>query len=458
MTPRILIRLQQDLRLTDNPALDYASRVNAKVLFVYVLDDKMPLGGASAWYLHQALLSLQKELQQSYQAQLLLVKGQTAFIIPQLCVQYQITEVVYNRILDPISAEIDSELQQQLDRQGVSHRAFASHLLFEPATISNQSNQYYKVFTPFWRHCLSLVPTIEHCVAKPQRLQLIQTKPNGLTLDDLQLQPTKPNWAKDWHQYWQVDTAMVQKDSLHFINQKEQLYAKQRDLPAVDATSRLSPCLHFGLISPRQIYWQLLQQGVNVYQSTYFKEIGWREFSYYLLYHFPKLAFNNFQSKFDQFPWNDNPQLLKQWQFGQTGIPLVDAGMRQLIATGWMHNRVRMVVGSFLTKNLMIDWRQGLAWFHDYLVDADIASNAASWQWVAGSGSDAMPYFRIFNPILQAQKFDPNAEYIKRWVPELRNANNNTIFNLATIDGYVKPIVDLKKSRRIALQSYSDLK
>ena len=281
---------------------------------------------------------------------------------------------------------------------------------------------------------------------------------HSLNLEDLNLLPTNPNWAINWNQLYKISEEEAHNLAENFMTNKIEYYKKNRDFPASNNTSLLSPYLHFGIISPKQIYFKSMAFADNEGSDHFLSEIGWREFSYHLLYHFPELPHKNFKSKFDNFPWENNQQDLEKWQTGTTGLPLIDAGMRQLQQTGWMHNRVRMVVASFLTKNLLIDWKIGQEWFWDYLVDADLAANSASWQWVFGSGSDAAPYFRIFNPIIQSQKFDPKGDYIKRWIPELSNLTSKEIHQPNPSTKYPKPVIDLKFSRNRALEIYKNLK
>lgn len=465
-----LMWFRQDLRCYDNPAFALACNENDIVIPLYILDEHTaPVGGAQKWWLHHSLSSLKANLADR-DLFLLLHQGNPLDLIPQLIEQLNITKVYWNRCYEPLVIQRDTLIKNTLRNQDIEVTSTNSHLFNEPWAIKNKSGGHFKVFTPFWRHCLQHIN-----VPAPS---IIQNKPKGITaqsdqLVDWDLLPTQPNWASEFPQYWRPGEEGAQKKLTDFIDYHLKGYKINRNIPACDATSKLSPHLHFGEISPWSI-WRAIEQAkietdcdlpsAECFQS----EMGWREFSYHLLYHFPALSEQNFRTEFDAFPWKKNHALLTSWQKGQTGYPLIDAGMRELWQTGYMHNRVRMIVASFLTKNLLIDWRIGAEWFLDTLVDADLASNSASWQWVAGSGVDAAPYYRIFNPILQSEKFDPEGIYIKQWVPELARVPNKWIHmpwaaspdELGFLLGntYPKPIVDHSETRKIALSQYQLIK
>lgn len=478
MTATTIVWFRQDLRLHDNPALEYALR-HGSMLPIYILDDESSeqwkLGGASRWWLHHSLKAL-AECLKHYGHQLQLFVGDPVRIIPSVIQQTKAKGIVWNRCYEPYAIERDQSIKGALNAMGIEARSFSASVLFEPWTIANQQGAFFKVFTPFWKHCLrqpveSMADSVPMLTSSQSSVGAID---GALSLEVLNLLPTRPNWAAGFD--WQVGEAAALSKLDQFIQASIHTYKDQRDFMDQDATSKLSPHLHFGEISPRLIYHRCQEviaigqgdmSGVNHFVS----ELGWREFSYHLLYHFPKLPTSPFRSEFSQFAWSEQPEALKQWQQGKTGFPVVDAAMRELWHTGYMHNRARMIVASFLTKNLLIHWRYGVKWFWDTLVDADLASNSASWQWVAGCGVDVAPYFRIFNPVMQGERFDPDGAYVKRWVPELADLETKYIHQpwtapLAVLKdagirlGYTYPhvMVDLKATRERALQAYAGIK
>ncbi len=442
MTQPVIAWLRDDLRLADNPALSAAVDHGAPVIVVYVLDETSPevrpIGSASRWWLHHSL----KHLSDRLDGTLVLKRGPAEDEIMALAEETDAAAIFWNRRYSG-AREIDARLKTRLREAGREVTSFHANLLHEPWTITNGEGGQYKVFTPFWRACL------ERDVREP----LPAADPAALaggagirsdSLEDWGLLPTRPDWAGGLRESWTPGEAGAHERLEAFIEEGLQQYTR-RDEPAVPATSRLSPHLRFGEISPFQLWHRV--KGVASTSAGFLREVGWREFSWHLLYHQPDIATVNVRRDFDAFGWSDpDAATLEAWQKGLTGIPLVDAGMRELWHTGYMHNRVRMVVASFLAKNLLVDWRIGERWFWDTLVDADEANNPASWQWVAGSGLDAAPYFRVFNPELQAAKFDPDAEYIRRWVPEYGTPD------------YPEPIVDLQQSRKDALAAYEAVK
>jgi len=453
-----IIWFRNDLRVSDNQALHYAWRQGYALLFLYIFDPRLSIGGASRWFLHHALSALEGEVGQRYNAQLVIREGDPRQILDALVAEYAIQSLVWNRVYEPLAIARDSAIKQHFRQKGIEVKSFNSSLLFEPHTLKNREGGYFKVFTPFWRACRAAVDHTPAPFPVPDAVRAVELHPAAsLALSDLALLPTKPNWAAHWDALYSVSEGRARAIAEEFMRTKMAAYKEARDFPAQRSTSRLSAYLHFGLIGPRQIYALLQNFERDVGWEHFLSEVGWREFSYYLLYHFPELPAKNFKARFDHFPWENERAALRRWQKGMTGFPLVDAGMRELWHTGWMHNRVRMVVGSFLTKNLLIDWRIGQEWFWDCLVDADLASNSASWQWVFGSGADAAPYFRIFNPILQSKKFDPEGEYIRRWVPEIAHLPNKEIHFPAARDNYPPPIIDLQYSRKRALDIYARL-
>jgi deoxyribodipyrimidine photo-lyase len=455
---KTIIWLRNDLRLADNPALDDAYKNNYQILFLYIDDPEVKIGSAKKWFLYQALQAFQQDVQAKYRAKLVIKSGKPQEILAKLINKYQINNLFWNRIYEPKIIDRDSEIKEYFIKQNLLVKTFNSSLLFEPWQIKNLQGSYFKVFTPFWKKCFNLLNQVSNPCQIPVNLALVNIiEGESLALSHLNLLPKNPNWAAKWSNIYKVSEEDAHNIADDFIKNKLNNYKIARDFPAINKTSILSPYINLGLISAKQIYYKTIFYAEDQNTQHFLSEIGWREFSYHLLYHFPNLADDNFKIKFNNFPWENNQELLKKWQEGQTGFPLIDAGMRQLYQTGWMHNRVRMVVASFLTKNLLIDWRLGAKWFDDCLVDANLAANSASWQWVAGSGCDAAPYFRIFNPITQSQKFDSQGSYIRKWVPELVNYSDKEIHDPNNRDGYPEQITDLKASRNKALQIYKEL-
>lgn len=474
---KTLFWFRQDLRLSDNPGLFEAAQ-KGTVLPVYILEDGSAgirkIGAASRWWLHHSL----KKLNQDLQGLLNIYSGNALEILLKIIQENTIDAICWNRCYEPWRIKQDTHIKKQLKENAILCQSFNASLLWEPWEVLKDDQTPYKVYTPYYRKTQMLETPIEP-LPTPPKLDLIKDKNAFLTIQDLALLPEK-TWYQSFEPCWAIGEKAAQEKLDNFLDHGIQGYQEKRDYPAKKNNSRLSPHLHFGEISPRQIWASVKTHEIfNAYtpdQEHFKKELVWREFSYYLLYHFPDLPEKNFQPKFDHFPWKnrDAPEtqrLLKQWQKGQTGYPIIDAGMRELWQTGYMHNRVRMIVASFLVKNLLIHWHEGEKWFWDCLVDADLASNSASWQWVAGSGADAAPYFRIFNPITQGEKFDADGEYTKRFVPELAQLPNKYLFkpweapeyilNAAGIilgKNYPKPMIDLKESRETALNAYQQIR
>ena len=426
----VIVWLRDDLRLADNPALAAACATHAPLLCVFVMDRESsgirPPGGASRWWLHHSLTRLAAAITE-IGGRLDILSGPAGALLPALARASGAGAVFWNRRYGVAEIAVDEAVKAELAAQGIRTASFNSHLLTEPWEVRTKSGGEFKVFTPFWRACLEErhwplpLPEPKHLLAA----EWPRSAPKSLPLAALNLLPVKPDWSAGLASFWQPGEIGAQARLARFLDQGIDNYGNDRNRPDLPNVSSLSPHLRFGEISPRQIVRSVeAAQAAGLIKpddaAKFLSEIGWREFSYHLLYHHPNLATVNFSRRFDAFPWAEtNAALLQAWQKGQTGYPIVDAGMRQLWQTGFMHNRVRMVTASFLTKHLMIDWRVGENWFWDTLCDADPANNPASWQWVAGSGADAAPYFRIFNPVLQGEKFDPNGDYVRQFVPEL---------------------------------------
>jgi len=467
-----VVWFRQDLRLSDNPALAHAA-VRGAVVPVYIFDDaqtpgRRAIGGASRWWLHHSLVSLRKAL-----GSLVLLRGDPIRLLPDIVNRVGATSVSWNRCYEPYAIARDKALKADLSARGLDVVSYNGGLLFEPWQIKTGSDGPFKVYSPFWRACLRAA--VERPIPTPA-VNLVKPESFGDKLEDWDLLPTRPNWAEGFGREWQPGEAGARKRLDDFLDNGLAGYGDLRNRPDLENVSRLSPHLHWGEISPRQI-WAATHAKLNAEPMNgkdgdkFLSEIGWREFAHHLLYHFPALPERNWKPAFDAYPWRNDSKQFAAWQRGQTGYPIVDAGMRELWTTGYMHNRVRMVVASFLIKHLRIDWREGEAWFWDTLLDADLANNAASWQWVAGSGADAAPYFRIFNPIEQGRKFDPEGSYVRRWCPEL--ARMPTAFINAPFDApaevlsaarvilgetYPNPIVKHTEARAAALAGYAAIK
>jgi deoxyribodipyrimidine photo-lyase len=424
---RSILWFRLDLRCSDNPALTAAAARGAFVpVFIWAPEEEgaWPPGAASRWWLHHSLQALHNRL-----GGLVIRRGPSLDALRQLVKETGATAVFWNRRYEPALIARDTKVKQALLADGLQVESFNSALLFEPWEIKTGSGGPYKVFTPFWKACLKL-PVAKQSAA-PRNLQIAKAK--SLRLDELDLLP-KIDWARAFD--WTPGESGAVRQLKKF---QPAAYKKNRNLPAVAGTSRLSPHLHFGEISPWRVWW-------SVRNETYRRQLIWREFAHHLLYHFPHTSEKPLRPEFEKFPWREDPNGLCAWQHGRTGYPIVDAGMRELWATGWMHNRVRMVVASFLVKDLLISWQDGARWFWDTLVDADLANNTLGWQWVAGCGADAAPFFRIFNPETQRLKFDPRGDYVCRWVPEFGTPD------------YAPPIVDHAVARQRALAALQSLR
>jgi deoxyribodipyrimidine photo-lyase len=465
-----LLWFRQDLRLADNPALIAAADRKSLIVAVYVLDDDAPgkwkMGGASRWWLHHSLKSLMADLKR-LGIPLVLRRGSAKTVIPELATEIGASAVFWNRCYEPFAVARDTKIKSALTNAGVAVESFGATLISEPWTVKTQSGTPFRVFTPFWNAVHK-----DRQPAKPQGAPKYAQAPQQVPSDDLDawhLLPTRPNWAAGFDEDWKPGEAGAQRQLETFIEDALRDYPTTRNLPGTEGVSRLSPYLHWGEISVRQVWHAIdLHAGGD---RAYLRELVWRDFAYQLLWQFPGLPEKPFHEEFQAFPWRSDANALKAWQMGQTGYPLVDAGMRQLWATGWMHNRVRMVVASFLVKHLMLPWAAGEDWFWDCLVDADLANNAMNWQWVAGSGADAAPYFRIFNPVLQGEKFDRDGAYVRHWVPEIAKLPDTWLHKpwlapagiLATAGiqlgtTYPQPIVDHDTARQRALDALKTIR
>ncbi|WP_217183988.1 deoxyribodipyrimidine photo-lyase [Streptomyces sp. AC495_CC817] len=442
MSSASLVWFRDDLRLADNPALRAAVDRGEPVIALFVLDEESPgirrLGGAARWWLHHSLVELGERIRERGGA-LVLRRGPASDVVPTVVAEAGVDAVFWNRRYGQAAREVDTALKAGLRGTGVEVTSYSGSLLHDPWTVTTGTGSHYSVFTPFWRACLAL-PAPRRPLPEPRELRGPARMPASDDLESWELLPTAPDWAEGLRETWTPGELAARRRLRAFLNEDLPSYDSARDEPASGATSRLSPSLRWGEISPHTVWHEAV--GIDG-AARFLSELGWREFAWHTLFHFPDLAERNLRREFDTFPWPRlRPSHLEAWQRGETGVPLVDAGMRELWRTGFMHNRVRMVAASFLVKNLLIDWRRGEEWFWDTLVDADEASNPFNWQWVAGSGADAAPYFRVFNPELQAKKFDPQGLYIAQWAS----------------DAPAEPIVDLGETRRAALAAYDVVK
>lgn len=470
-----IVWFRNDLRLSDSPALWHAVKESSSVIFLYIDDPttSLQLGGAQRWWLHHSLCSLQKSLEKR-NVYLVLKQGKSVDILKELVKRHHIEAIYWNQCFEPELKRRDETIEAYFCKNEVAVKKFNAYLLTNPEKITNKSGGVFKVYTPYWKKINSLL-TRKDQFSIPRNMKTIKGVSSD-RLEDWDLLPKKPDWSAGLVKSWKVGELAAQRALKKFIEERLEDYVAHRDRPDMNGTSRLSPYLHFGELSVGQV-WNAVKEAKHSQPrfsqgaTKMLQQLVWREFSYYLLTHFPKLDKENFRDNFNRFRWAKSKKLLKAWQNGLTGYPIVDAGMRELWETGYMHNRVRMIVASFLTKDLFIHWREGEAWFWDTLVDADLANNAASWQWVAGSGADAAPYFRIFNPVLQGEKFDPNGDYVRKWIPELSALPNKFIHQpwktpeeILQQEGinlgkdYPEPIVDHKQSRDEALRRYKEIK
>ncbi len=471
---RIIVWFRRDLRLADNPALLAALDESVEIVPVWIdtrgdEGDWSP-GAASQWWLHHSLEALSVALAQRG-SRLIIRRGPAGAALGDLVDETGAEGVLWNRLYEPHATARDSEIKGWLKDQGLTVRSFAASLLIEPWRVATGADKPYRVFSPFWRKARTqLAPRAPS--AAPAKVPGPSVWPDSLSLAELELLP-RLDWADGFAAHWTPGEAGGHVALEHFIDTALAQYATARELPAEPGSSRLSPHLHFGELSPDQV-WSSVASHLPVAGNDaehYLRELGWREFAHHVLYHFPDTPTQPLNARYADFPWRkDHAAMLQTWQRGRTGLPIVDAGMRQLWQTGWMHNRVRMIAASLLVKNIRAPWQAGARWFWDTLLDADLASNTLGWQWAAGCGADAAPYFRIFNPVRQGEKFDPQGTYVRQWVPELKTMPAKWIHQpwaapeqvlsqagVALGRDYPRPVVDLASSRDEALRALKTL-
>lgn len=469
MTENIAIHwFRQDLRLSDNPALYKAAR-HGKVLPLFILDDgnagDYTMGSASRWWLHHSL----KSLNNSLGGNLSVYHGNPIYILDEILTRFDINAIYWNRCYEPWRIDRDKKIKDHL-KKSINVESCNGSLLWEPWTIKKDDGTNYKVFSPFYQKGCLQAEQPRKFIPSPSNVKYLRDNDGSVNLNQLKLLPILC-WNKKLEPNWSIGEKGAHARFQQFIKEGLSQYKDGRNLPAKPYVSRLSPYLHFGEISPNQLWYTVQSIGDDKHIDHFCSELGWREFSYSQLYHNPDLPKKNLQPKFNSFPWANDSEDLRAWEKGLTGIPMVDAGMRELWQTGYMHNRIRMIVGSFLVKNLRLHWHHGERWFWDTLVDADLANNSASWQWIAGCGADAAPYFRIFNPVTQGKKFDPNGSYVRRFIPEIASLPDKYLFSpwetpdhilkesgIELGNTYPNPIVDLKQSRDAALAAFQSLK
>ncbi|MDY8109793.1 deoxyribodipyrimidine photo-lyase [Fulvimarina sp. 2208YS6-2-32] len=473
----IVVWLRDDLRLDDNPALALAAETKRPIVPLVVLDEESDgvraLGGAHKWWLHHSLERFAASLR-GIGSQLTLRRGKALDHVTQIVEETGATALFFNRRYDPASRAVDDAIEEALGGDVVVER-FTANILHDPENVQTKTGGYYKVYTPFWKNVSQSEP--RDPMDPPKGLKQPDGFPKSDDLADWNLLPSKPDWSGGFSDLWEPGEKTAHERFETFCDDLLEDYHNGRERPRDDATTRMSPHLRWGEISPYRL-WHSARTYSNRRKTipeeaikTFLQELVWRDFNYHLLFHFGALATDNFNDRFDTFPWRSSKQDLTAWQKGLTGYPIVDAGMRQLWQKGWMHNRVRMIVGSFLTKDLLIDWRDGERWFWDTLVDGDIASNTSQWQWIGGSGADAQPFFRIFNPITQSERFDKKGAYIRQFVPELRDMPDKHIHapwkagrdvlekaGVKLGETYPEPVVDHSDARDRALSAYDEVK
>lgn len=474
-----IVWFRQDLRLGDNPALVAAIEEHDEILPVYIHDSRSgtlgQIGEASQVWLHHSLHALQASLE-SLNSHLVVIEGDPLMVLPALAKPLKVTGVYWNRSYDPVTLERDKKVKTALAEHGA--KSYLSTLLFEPVKTLKADGTPYRVFTPYWKNLMGSLPGDKPLTAPKKITTLTKEKIKKTLKKTLKIQPIDElglvpelSWADHMMSEWSVGELAAKKQLKSFIKSSVRHYKDDRDIPSIQGTSKMSPHLHFGEISPRQIVHSVFAKrrdvmALDIGEETFVKEVVWREFAHNLIYQFPHTVDQPLDKRYLKFPWTKKYAInLTAWQTGHTGVPIIDAGMRELYATGWMHNRIRMVVASFLIKNLLIPWQEGEKWFRHTLVDADVASNAMGWQWAAGSGADAAPFFRVFNPVLQGEKFDKEGNYVRHWVPELAHVPQKFVHKPWELPedqrnalDYPEPLVDLKVSRQAALDAFTQMK
>jgi len=469
---------RRDLRLLDNPALALAAKESEQLIPLYIFapeeEKKWRPGEASNWWLHHSLVSLDKSLRKKGSS-LVIEDGSSQEVLLELVKKHKVERVYWNRLYDPETVKRDKNIKKVLSEVGVEAASLNGYLLTEPWEIKNGSGKCYKVYTPYSKNIFKSYncPTkfsVPSKLSSPEKIASSE-KEFCLALEKLNLLPVIA-WDKEFYEHWTPGEKGASKLVKHFSGKADRNYSDNRDIPSIDGTSLLSPHLHFGEVSPQQIWREVSESEISSAEKhSYLRQLIWRDFAFSLLFNFPETSDKPLRPEFKKFPWKKNRKQLIAWQKGQTGYPLVDAGMRQLWRTGWMHNRVRMVAGSLLVKHLLQPWQEGAKWFWDTLLDADLANNSMGWQWVAGSGADAAPYFRVFNPVRQGERFDVEGTYVKKWVPELSEVPKKwihcpwdapeSVLKEASVrlgSTYPYPLVEPSEGRARALEAYDNFR
>lgn len=469
----VIVWFRRDLRLSDNPAFREACQNRTPVLpvFIYSPEEEQAWepGAASKSWLHHSLMALKKDLA-AKGLPLILKKGPSLPNLQKLVEKSNAQGIFWNRCYEPALIQRDQQIKVYFKSKSVEVKSFKANLLFEPWEIENKQGKAFQVFTPYWNHCLGKIHELEKPFSMPLNIIPYSKNIESVSLEELALLPLIP-WDKNFYKTFTPGEKGAQAQLKKFLGENSAHYKQQRDFPEIEGTSRLSPHLHLGEISPKQILFALFHNAGKAFPQkinsknessceSFLRELGWREFAHHLLYHFPKSPEKPLRNQFEKFPWQKNKEFLDAWKKGLTGYPIVDAAMRELWKTGWMHNRVRMIVASFLVKDLLMSWQEGARWFWDTLLDADLANNTLGWQWSAGCGADAAPYFRIFNPVLQGEKFDPKGVYIRKWIPELAKVPTELIhqpWKSKIRVSYPAPLVDHKLARQHALSALAKI-
>lgn len=473
----IIVWFRHDLRLTDNIALSKAAETGQPIIALYIYDQKAlgksDYGAASKWWLHHNLADFQKNLKDKG-LNLVLREGRSLDILKEIIKETGAESLFYNRLYEPWSIARDKDIKETLKDQDIDVQSFQGHYLFEPWQIKNKSGDPYKVFTPYYKTCMALEDHIGDPLPVPHTLKPYKNI-SLKDIKDLGFLP-KIDWDKKLESHWEYGEDGAHNRFNAFLDSRLHQYKDGRNRPDKDYTSMMSPYLRFGIISPRSLWhacrtYTLAQDAPESQTESFLRELIWREFCNHLLFYNPEMPEKPLQEKFEPFPWKTNKTFRHAWEKGRTGYPIVDAGMRQMWETGWMHNRVRMIVGSIMVKHFLQAWQDGEAWFWDCLIDGDLANNSAGWQWIAGCGADAAPYFRVFNPILQGEKFDPDGDYVRQYVPELKDMPSKYIHkpweapkdvldkaNVVLDDTYPSPVIDHKHGRERALEAFESLK